>query len=207
MSRDSCERCTELRQTTRVSSSACLPPGYGLSMHWWDRLPSLPDALVDWAQVGGTVLSLVALLLALFAIYKAKTDLAVERRRQHELDVLREIGSKVPANFQLTQNSKRELNIDFRGISAMLLMLPGCNDFPITRAALRARASDHQLRYFESRLQVELAQWSNISPVAASQASRGVDVLENRLGLIFNGQSDQPSIFHEELDEAVARRN
>jgi hypothetical protein len=53
---------------------------------------SLPSTLVDWAQVISAVLSLLALVLALFAIWKSKRDIALERRINHELEVLRDTG-------------------------------------------------------------------------------------------------------------------
>jgi hypothetical protein len=54
----------------------------------------LPKLLVDIAQVVGAIGSIIALALAGFAIYTAKRDLVEERRIQHELDVLRELGKR-----------------------------------------------------------------------------------------------------------------
>jgi hypothetical protein len=56
---------------------------------------SLPSALVDWAQVISAALSLLAVVLALFAIWKSKRDIAQERRINHELEVLRDLGELI----------------------------------------------------------------------------------------------------------------
>ena len=57
-------------------------------MNW-----ELPKALVDWAQVLGAILSLVALVVAFLALYLEKRNAAAERRQQHELELLRDIGN------------------------------------------------------------------------------------------------------------------
>lgn len=53
----------------------------------WD----LPQALVDWAQVVGAVLSLFAIVVALVALLRQRADIVVERRADHELELLREL--------------------------------------------------------------------------------------------------------------------
>jgi large-conductance mechanosensitive channel len=54
-------------------------------------MPSLPQALVDWAQLISAALSFLALAAALFAIWKSNRDIAKERRTTHELEVLRDL--------------------------------------------------------------------------------------------------------------------
>jgi hypothetical protein len=116
---------------------------YGPPVHWWDRLPDLPNALVDWAQLAGTILSLLALVLALLALVKAKKDLAAERLRQHDLDILREMGKSVnadPTHFRVSPQ-----------LVGLLPMLP-IEDFPLTRAALMMPTTPEATRRFDKQL-------------------------------------------------------
>jgi hypothetical protein len=53
----------------------------------WD----LPQALVDWAQVAGAALSLAAIVVALFALWRQRADILRERRAYHDLELLREL--------------------------------------------------------------------------------------------------------------------
>src|SRR4051794_29060686 len=54
-------------------------------------MSSLPQWVIDWAQVVSAVLSLVALVVALIALWKADRDIALERRAVFELGVLRDL--------------------------------------------------------------------------------------------------------------------
>jgi hypothetical protein len=104
----------------------------------------LPKLLVDWAQVLGAALSLLALMVALYALWKSKRDIADERRRQHDLEILREIGAHINANG------------DKWHVAHRILMISGKRDFPLTRAALYmpcdpTSANEFDRRYNEYR--------------------------------------------------------
>ena len=115
------------------------------SVHWWDRLPNLPNALVDWAELSGTILSLLALVLALLALAKSKRDLAIERHRQHELDILRDVGKSV-ASFPDGQ-----VEAKVHELIPLLMMLPS-QDLPLTRAAFNMPTSLEASRQLDERL-------------------------------------------------------
>jgi hypothetical protein len=53
----------------------------------WD----LPQSLVNWAQVVGAALGLVAIVVALFALWRQRRDLVIERQAQFELEIIREL--------------------------------------------------------------------------------------------------------------------
>ncbi|MEV0800572.1 hypothetical protein AB0I34_22970 [Kribbella sp. NPDC050281] len=53
----------------------------------WD----LPQTVVDWAQVLGAALGLVAIVVALFALWRQRRDAMIERKAQYELDLLRDL--------------------------------------------------------------------------------------------------------------------
>lgn len=93
---------------------------------------SPPVWLVNWSQVVAAALGLLALIVACFAIWKARRDLAREGRVNFELDVLKEI-SKI-----LSNGDKGEV---WREISTFVRMLPS-DDLPTARAYL---ASVHDL--------------------------------------------------------------
>lgn len=57
-------------------------------------LPELPKAVVDWAQVVGAGLGLVAIIVALFALWRQRHDMIRERRVLHDLETLREIARR-----------------------------------------------------------------------------------------------------------------
>jgi hypothetical protein len=109
---------------------------------------SLPSALVDWAQVISAVLSLVALVLALFAIWKSKRDIALERRINHELEVLRDLGELV---YEFGEFDERLGSSDIGRIRAALLMLPGSDDLPTLRVAVDARSSERARDDFSAK--------------------------------------------------------
>ena len=102
---------------------------------------SPPSALVDWAQVIGAAFSLLALVLALWAIVKAKRDLTHERRITHELEVLRDLGELMYEFGQLPHLSDGSI----ARLRACLLMLPGSDDLPTLRVAVEARPSQQAL--------------------------------------------------------------
>ncbi|WP_147258787.1 hypothetical protein [Pseudonocardia hierapolitana] len=118
----------------------------------------LPEAVVDWSQVISAGLSLLALVLALFAIVNAKQDLANERRIAHELDVLRSIADSLRSfgSSSLLQLMRTYLHI-----------LPGNQDFPIARAQFDVRATDEA----KQRL-AEIKQSSPPSPIEQYHATQ-----------------------------------
>jgi hypothetical protein len=122
-------------------------------MNW-----SLPSAVVDWAQVISAVLSLLALVLALFAIWNSKRDIARERRINHELEVLRDLGELI---YQFGEVGMAGLGRSGMGrLRAGLLMLPGSRDLPKLRVAVNARPSkDVQKDFWETNPDAEL--WAN----------------------------------------------
>jgi hypothetical protein len=83
-------------------------------------LPPLPSALVDWAQVVSAVLSLLAIALALLAIWKSSRDIAHQRRIVHELEVLRDL-SGVTGVFGVGGVPR---------VRSYLLLLPDPEDLP-----------------------------------------------------------------------------
>lgn len=95
----------------------------------------LPKLLVDGAQVIGSALSLLALVLALLALWVGRRDLRrerhdqlVERRRIHELEILRRIGLALGSESASAEKEE---------IATLLMLLPPREDFPLTRAALQ----------------------------------------------------------------------
>jgi hypothetical protein len=120
---------------------------------------TLPSALVDWAQVIGAALSLLALVLALFAIWKSKRDIAHERRINHELEVLRDVGELI---YQLGEVGVASLSwrSGIGRLRAGLLMLPGSQDLPKLRVAVNARPSKEVQRELWER-NPDMALWAN----------------------------------------------
>jgi hypothetical protein len=51
----------------------------------------LPQWIVDWAQVIGAALGLVAIVVAMFALWLQRRDSMIERKALYELDVLRDL--------------------------------------------------------------------------------------------------------------------
>jgi hypothetical protein len=96
--------------------------------------------LVNWSQVLGAGLSLLALVVALFALIKAKYDLAKERRRQHELELLRSIAELL--ELQRWESGDERLQIKAK-IGSRLLLLPQ-GDMPTVRAAISAGSTPEQ---------------------------------------------------------------
>jgi hypothetical protein len=104
----------------------------------------LPKLLVDWAQVAGAGIGVLALALSLYALWKSPRDIARERVRQFELDVLRDIG-----DLPRTSSLARPGSI----LGTKLLMLEDRDDeFGMTRSALKVRVSPSELGEFETRL-------------------------------------------------------
>jgi hypothetical protein len=102
---------------------------------------SLPNNLVDWSQVVSAALSMIALGIALFAVWKAKRDLTAERRRVHELEVLRDL-SAIVEQFGLGLVPR---------LRSSLLLLPGSDDLPLLRAAVDARPSTQAVASFNEK--------------------------------------------------------
>lgn len=95
----------------------------------------LPTLLVDGAQVIGSALSLLALVLALCALWVGRRDLRrerheqlVERRRLHELEILRRIGIALGSESESVEKEE---------IATLLMLLPPREDFLLTRSALQ----------------------------------------------------------------------
>ncbi|WP_327384127.1 hypothetical protein [Streptomyces sp. NBC_01207] len=159
----------------------------------------MPNNLVDWAQVVGSALSLLALVLALYALWKSKEDLARERRRLHELDLFRDITDLVSQN----EISRWQA----LGTGNRIMMLDSKDDFPVTRAALRLGSStDGDLETFNRNFQAyaaahpesfELIQGSNVA----------VSDTESRWAYI-NAKPDMKStsIILDEIRKAIERR-
>ena len=112
---------------------------------------------MDWAQVISAVLSLLALVLALFAIWNSKRDIARERRINHELEVLRDLGELI---YQFGEVGMAGLGRSGMGrLRAGLLMLPGSRDLPKLRVAVNARPSkDVQKDFWETNPDAELGE-------------------------------------------------
>lgn len=104
--------------------------------------PSVPtqeadlfQLLVDSAQIAGAGLSLIALVVAFVALYRGRRDLAIERRNTFDLETLRRM-------YELRRNlPDREFVVH---IYTYLMLLPGSDDFPLTRAAIGARPTAAQ---------------------------------------------------------------
>lgn len=181
-------------------------------MHWWDRLPALPPTLVDWAQVSGTALSLLALIAAASATISAKRDLVTERRRQHDLEILREIGSRVPSDPLSSATNAGLSGLDIVGISSLLLMLPRWPDFRFTRIALGTSNSRRDMLFFENQLDRHLTgvRKSLLRELLKDDSGRIYDQRvfdqEQRLRFVFAPNEDGESLFRSELNEAISRR-
>jgi hypothetical protein len=148
---------------------------------------SLSSALVDWAQVLGAGFSLVALIVAFWAVWKARHDLAVERRTTYELEVLRDLGEKfgylgkTAASAAMTAHS-------------LLMLLPDSNDLPMMRAAVGARPSPGARDDFNEKY----------PHFEESPTFRGLNEWQLRFQQLSLVRED--GTFRRELDEAVERR-
>lgn len=54
-------------------------------------LPDLPQDVVDWAQVAGAVLGLVAIIVSFYALWKQRRDQIADLQFQSDLETLRRI--------------------------------------------------------------------------------------------------------------------
>ncbi|MDT0353632.1 hypothetical protein [Pseudonocardia charpentierae] len=88
-------------------------------------------------------LSLLALIVALFAIWKATKDLAQERRRAHELEILRQM---IGWEF-VVEDDKKLMYAAYLN----LMVLPDQSDMPLTRAALGVRPTVEAMKSFARR--------------------------------------------------------
>jgi hypothetical protein len=153
------------------ASSPMIPETASLSGMW-----SPPHELVDWAQVISAGLSLIALVVALYALAKGKRDLLRERRVAHELEVLRHIADALRSSF----GSSSLLHL----MRTYLRLLPGDQDLPIARAEFGIRPSDRGTQL-----------------LAALKTKTGTSPIEQYLATPEFLQACQ-----EELDEAIERR-
>jgi len=140
------------------------------------RMWSPSHELVDWAQVISVGLSLVALVVALYALVKGRRDLLQERRVTHELEVLRHIAGALRSSF----GSSSLLHL----MRTYLRLLPGNQDFPIARAEFKIRPSERGTQL-----------------LAALKAKTGTSPIEQYLATPEFLQTCE-----EELDEAIERR-
>lgn len=142
---------------------------------WW----------TDVAQMAGALISLVALVVAFSAIYLAKRDLAEERRTTHELEVLRGLNDLLLA--------KEEEHVKVYRCYLYLLLIPGSDDLPLTRAAVGAQASEKALSEFAK----EFPDVPDLPPTGSKEAAA-----TERLGrLLLKGYWHQ-----EEVRTAIKRR-
>lgn len=152
---------------------------------WWvfNGDPRTVQAVTNLAQI----ISVIALPLALYAIWSAKRDLAKERRVGHELEILRDLTALTPEKGsggeidELTTSGK---------IRALVLAIPDSDDLPLTRAALFANASDDALREFE-RL---------------CRNAPGDDTSWGRMIRFVALVDVDPAAFHSEIQAAITKR-
>jgi hypothetical protein len=176
-------------------------------------MPDLPKSIVDWAQVAGAALSFLALAIALYAIYRAKHDLVDERRRQHELEILREIGENIEPGRPRFDDEGR-----VRGLIAMLP--PERCDFPLTRAGLNLGSTEQGLqkfidRYKPYRIQYESRCYPKLDKAEIMErVNADLEILKWRRWRAFDAEarfllddSDNGiGIFRSELSSAVEKR-
>jgi hypothetical protein len=153
----------------------------------------LPKAVVDWAQVLGAGLSLVALIVALIALYLERRNATAERRNQHELQILRDI-----SNLLTVQE------VDRRALITNLRTLSSSIDFPATRTALGVDVTredeDEFKRLFSERLALKTA-----SP---KRSEKLVLVCIDNMAewqFVLAGEGDS-CLLRQELNDAIKRR-
>lgn len=147
---------------------------------------SLPTNLVDWSQVISAVLSMTALGIALFAVWKAKQDLAAERRSAYELDVLRDL-SEIIEQFGTGLVPR---------LRSCLLLLPGSEDLPLLRAAVDARPTAQAVISFNEKYPDAA---SLVEPTNINRHARGERYARFRVV-----RDDGTAVV--EMDEAINRR-
>ncbi|MCX4626597.1 hypothetical protein [Streptomyces sp. NBC_01443] len=161
----------------------------------------MPNNLVDWAQVVGSALSLLALVLALYALWKSKRDLARERRRLHDLDLFRDMTDLVSQN----EISRWQA----LGTGNRIMMLDSKDDFPMTRAALRLDSStDGDLETFDRNFHAYATAHPESFEWTHNQGSNvAVSNTESRWAYI-NAKPDMKStsIILDEIRKAIERR-
>jgi hypothetical protein len=54
-------------------------------------LPELSDSIVDWAQVVGSALGLVAIIVSFYVLWKQRRDSLRDQKFQHDLETLRQM--------------------------------------------------------------------------------------------------------------------
>jgi hypothetical protein len=148
----------------------------------------LPQWVIDWSQVFSAGLGLLALVVALFATWKAKRDLVTERRRAHELEILRDLGEildRYGAGSEVSHAAR-----------SALLMLPGSEDLPMVRVALDARPSEKSREIYTAKY----PDAKDLPVGLIPPLSRGI-LMHDRLQLVRRHDAHRP-----ELDEAIERR-
>ena len=146
----------------------------------------LSKEVVDWAQVLGAGLSLLALVLALYALTRTRSDLARERRRAHELQILRDIGEQFSLFLQaqwrpvvngegaaLVSTQRRALPLDEHSLLLRSrLLMPPSGDFPMTRASLGMTVEPEIKTAFEGALRLFLNEIADDYDVALEEDVR-----------------------------------
>jgi hypothetical protein len=143
-----------------------------------------PHELVDWTQIISTGLSLIALIVALYAVVKAKKDLVRERRLVHELELLQRIADTLRSSLDPRYQSPQTA----LALQTYLRLLPGDEDLPLTRAEVGIRPSAKGIE-LRSVLRDEIS--------SKYKTKRIPDLY--RVPEFFEA-------FEKELDEAIARR-
>ncbi|BBH69390.1 hypothetical protein ACTI_60750 [Actinoplanes sp. OR16] len=176
----------------------------------------LDKLVVDLAQVAGAVLSLVAIVIAVLAMAKSNRDLAKERRRQHELEVLRDIAEILARLDRETAHTAGDLMAPFdevQHLKTRLILIKSNDDFPMTRAAIGAHPAERGAEAFAARFRTAverkekefqqeearggIAEWRNIA----------FELAAFRLGLVVTPQEGgHGSILARELDDAIEKR-
>lgn len=126
------------------------------------RLSDPPSWLVDWSQIGGAIFGLLAFVIAIVAILQTKRTAIKERRRQHELEVLRRLAEL----FEVRHFADRDTELDTKAKIAAQLMLLKTEDLPTVRAAISAGVSQSDLDKFKSTMQAWLESGSGRSYLA-----------------------------------------
>jgi hypothetical protein len=162
----------------------------------------LSKILVDWAQVFGSLVGGIALLIAIIAFIKGPRDIAKERQRQHELSVLREI-SDLPVVASEAHPGSR--------LGTKLLFFAGEDDFPQTRAALLVRAAPSEIERFNQGLRTHLASRYERDPSYTPAQIKAfvdgeMDQWDYRWNYLTQVTEDGISTFRRELNEAITRR-
>lgn len=141
--------------------------------------------VVDLSQVVGAALSLVALIVALYALYKSNLDLTRELTNLHELEILRQIGSRLHPKADPLETA------------ALIVLLPD-TDFPLARAGLTHDGTEKGQRAFDVGFQQYMTE--------TDDSNQDEKAEWRYLGRRVWGSADSRSILRREFDDAVSRR-